>query len=124
MTTAAMTITFTNRPEVVLEVAGEFLASRPIAHNLILTLLHTRCGHFEPGRYWVVSDDQRPVGVVFRSPGDFPATIACVAELSSGLVAAGQRCILYADLGNSVSNSVYRRIGYEAVAECLRYRFG
>jgi len=31
---------------------------------------------------------------------------------------------LYTDLGNPVSNSVYRRIGYECVAEVTRYRLG
>ena len=36
---------------------------------------------------------------------------------------AGHRCILYTDLGNPTSNSVYRRIGYRAVAEALRFRF-
>jgi uncharacterized protein len=36
---------------------------------------------------------------------------------------AEHRCILYTDLGNPTSNSVYRRIGYRAVAAALRYRF-
>ena len=49
---------------------------------------------------------------------------ACVARLSSITLGAGTRCILYTDLGNPVSNSVYRRIGYCAVAEVVRYRFG
>ena len=31
---------------------------------------------------------------------------------------------LYTDLGNPTSNAIYRAIGYEAVAELLRYRFG
>ena len=35
----------------------------------------------------------------------------------------GHRCILYTDLGNPISNSVYRRIGYRAVAEGIQYRF-
>jgi hypothetical protein len=48
---------------------------------------------------------------------------ACVAGLSGRLQKAGHRCILYTDLGNPTSNSVYRRIGYRAVAEGLRYRF-
>ncbi|HET6776066.1 MAG TPA: GNAT family N-acetyltransferase [Acidimicrobiales bacterium] len=48
---------------------------------------------------------------------------ACVAAVSAGVLAAGRRYILYTDLGNPTSNSVYRRIGYRAVAECLRYRF-
>jgi predicted GNAT family acetyltransferase len=49
---------------------------------------------------------------------------ACVAAVSGAHLVAGARCILYADLANPVSNSVYRRIGYRAVAEILRYRFG
>ena len=48
---------------------------------------------------------------------------ACVHALSKHLRDCGYRCILYTDLGNPTSNSVYRRIGYKAVAEALRYRF-
>lgn len=49
---------------------------------------------------------------------------ACVHALSKQLSDAGYRCILYTDLGNPTSNSIYRRIGYRAVSEALRYRFG
>ncbi len=49
---------------------------------------------------------------------------ACVHALSKQLREAGYRCILYTDLGNPTSNSIYRRIGYRAVSEALRYRFG
>lgn len=48
---------------------------------------------------------------------------ACVAEVSKQVLDAGHRCILYTDLANPTSNSIYRRIGYRAVAEVLRYRF-
>ena len=48
---------------------------------------------------------------------------ACVHALSKHLRGHGYRCILYTDLGNPTSNSIYRRIGYKAVAEALRYRF-
>jgi predicted GNAT family acetyltransferase len=48
---------------------------------------------------------------------------ACVHALSKHLRGCGFRCILYTDLGNPTSNSIYRRIGYTAVAEALRYRF-
>lgn len=48
---------------------------------------------------------------------------ACVRDLSRRARDAGHRCILYTDLGNPTSNSVYRRIGYRAVAEFIRYRF-
>jgi predicted GNAT family acetyltransferase len=48
---------------------------------------------------------------------------ACVHALSKHLRLGGYRCILYTDLGNPTSNSIYRRIGYRAVAEAVRYRF-
>jgi predicted GNAT family acetyltransferase len=48
---------------------------------------------------------------------------ACVHALSKHFRDCGYRCILYTDLGNPTSNSVYWRIGYKAVAEALRYRF-
>jgi uncharacterized protein len=48
---------------------------------------------------------------------------ACVAALSTKLRLEGRRCILYTDLGNAGSNSIYRRLGYRVVAEGLRYRF-
>jgi len=48
---------------------------------------------------------------------------ACVHSLSRQLVGLGYRCILYTDLGNPTSNSIYKRIGYRAVGEGLRYRF-
>ena len=52
-----------------------------------------------------------------------PNQVKCVHALSSRLRDAGYRCILYTDLANPTSNSIYRRIGYRAVAEALRYRF-
>lgn len=48
---------------------------------------------------------------------------ACVHALSKHQRDSGYRCILYTDLANPTSNSIYRRIGYRAVAEVLRYRF-
>jgi GNAT superfamily N-acetyltransferase len=48
---------------------------------------------------------------------------ACVAQLSERLVDAGLQCVLYAELANPTSNSVYRSLGYRAVVEVLRYRF-
>jgi predicted GNAT family acetyltransferase len=272
----AVEVVFVEDPGRVLSKAGTFLASDPVGHNLILTLLHTRVAYPEPGRYWVATDDGVVVGMVFQSPLDFFASLtpmrteaitalveaivkagvnlpgvngeastaarfagqwterrgsaafpvegqriyelvrmpqetpgggrmrqasldyhdlvmtwtrsffvdvgqdmsdlepvlgrrieaghfwlwqddgpasmaansepvegiirvqfvytppqrrnrgyagACVANLSRRMQEAGHRCILYTDLGNPISNSVYRRIGYTAVAEALRYRF-
>jgi predicted GNAT family acetyltransferase len=48
---------------------------------------------------------------------------ACVHALSKQIRSHGYRCILYTDLENPTSNSIYRRIGYKAIAEGLRYRF-
>ena len=48
---------------------------------------------------------------------------ACVEHMSRVLADRGLRCVLYTDLANPTSNSIYRRIGYEAVAEILGYRF-
>jgi predicted GNAT family acetyltransferase len=48
---------------------------------------------------------------------------ACVYDLSKQIRDNGHRPILYTDLGNLTSNSIYRRIGYRAVGEGLRYRF-
>lgn len=46
---------------------------------------------------------------------------ACVAALAGRLRSEGADVVLYADLGNATSNGVYRRIGFEAVLELLRY---
>jgi predicted GNAT family acetyltransferase len=48
---------------------------------------------------------------------------ACVAAVSEAVLEDGRRCILYTDLGNRTSNGIYRDIGFQAVAEGLRYRF-
>jgi len=62
-------------PSQALEIAGTFLASDPVRHNLILTLLHTRMAYPEPGRYWIVDDERTVRGVVFQSPLHFVATL-------------------------------------------------
>jgi uncharacterized protein len=269
-------IAFSEDPALVLSRAGEFLATQPVLHNLILSILCGRLTQPEPGRYWVAMDRDKAVGVILQSPLTFPATLtpmesrvvaamvdaiaeagvplpgvngdaataasfagqwtercksaatpfqgnrlyellalgevpyiegklrqavpsdcrlmiqwtrafqmeigepaddielrvervlatgqlwlwddsetvsmamsresiegvvrlsgvytppdkrkrgyaaACVHALSKRLRSSASRCILYTDLGNPTSNSIYRRIGYRAVAETLRYRF-
>ncbi len=270
-------VVFSEAPGFVLSRAGVFLSSRPVLHNLVLSILHARVAQGDPGRYWMAVQRQDAVGVVLQSPLTFPATLtpmeapvttavadaiadagiplpgvngeaataamfsgqwiersrsaatpfqgnrlyellelselpdiagtlrqaglrdrslmmlwtrafqheigdsaddtelrvdrglaarqlwlwernegtvsmavarepvhgvvrlsgvytppekrkqgyaaACVHALSRRLRDAGYRCILYTDLANPTSNSIYRRIGYRAVAEALRYRF-
>lgn len=48
---------------------------------------------------------------------------ACVGKISKQIRNEGNRCILYTDLCNPISNAIYRRIGYRAVAEAIQYRF-
>ena len=270
-------VVFSEDPVFVLSRAGVFLSSQPVHHNLVLSILHARIAHGDPGRYWIAIHGQDVVGVVLQSPTALPATLtpmeppvatamadaiadagvplpgvngeaataavfsgqwsersksaatpfqgnrlyellevreapgiegtlrqagpndrslmilwtrafqheigesaddtelrvdrglaagqlwlwvangevvsmavarervdgvvrlsgvytppekrnhgyagACVYALSRRLRDAGSRCILYTDLANPTSNSIYRRIGYRAVAEALRYRF-
>lgn len=50
---------------------------------------------------------------------------AAVGALSTELLSTvATTCILYTQLSNPVSNSVYRRIGYRPVIEVLRYELG
>lgn len=48
---------------------------------------------------------------------------ACVGEHSREAVEMGLTCMLYTDLHNPTSNSVYRSLGYSAVSENVRYVF-
>ena len=70
-----ITVTFTDEPARVLSVAGTFLAAEPVLHNVILTLLNERAAHPQPGHYWIASDGDNVVGVVFQSPLTYHATI-------------------------------------------------
>lgn len=92
----AITTVFSERPEDVLDAAGTFLVSRPVLHNLVLSLLRDRVAHPQPGRYWVVNDDRHPVGVVFQSPLDFLVTVTpmpdeAVVAVVSAIADAGIR---------------------------------
>jgi hypothetical protein len=67
------------------------------------------------------------VGPVYTPPelrGRGYAT-ALVASLSQWLLTDRGRtfCFLYTDLSNPTSNEIYRRIGYQQVAESAEYRF-
>jgi len=91
------------------------------------------------GRYWLWDDEgaasmaslTEPTAGVVRvqavyTPDDRRRrgyASACVAALSSRALADRHRCILYTDLANATSNSIYRSIGFRAVSEVLRYRF-
>ena len=72
----AIEVSFSDDAGWVLDKAKVFLSSRPVHNNLILTLLHARVTHWTPGRYWVATDENAVVGVVFQSPLSFRAIVA------------------------------------------------
>jgi len=85
----AVEVVFGEDPGRVLSEAGPFLASDPVRHNLILTLLHARVAYPEPGRYWMARDGGAAVGVAFQSPLDFFASVTPMrADAVAGLVEA------------------------------------
>ncbi|MGH9188586.1 MAG: GNAT family N-acetyltransferase [Acidimicrobiales bacterium] len=92
------------------------------------------------GQLWVWDVDRRPTslavlsstaaGVARIGPVFTPPDLrrrgyagACVAGVSRLVVEQGGSPILYTDLANPTSNSLYRRLGYEAVIECIAYDF-
>lgn len=92
----AIEVTFHDDAAEVLKDAGAFLVREPVLHNIILTLLHARAAHPEPGRYWLAREDARIVGMVFQSPVKWPATIppmipGVVGALVDHIAASGVR---------------------------------
>lgn len=66
------------------------------------------------------------VGFVYTDPGRRGRGYAqaLVATLSRQALDAGATaCLLYTQLSNPTSNSIYRRVGYRAVSEITRYDF-
>jgi hypothetical protein len=90
-------VVFAEDPAFVLKRAGKFLASQPVLHNLLLSLLHARIAHPEPGRYWLVEKGQEVAGVVVQSPLTFAATFtpmdARATESVVGAIAEAGICL-------------------------------
>src|SRR5215475_13375742 len=68
-------VTLSDDPARALNAAREFLAARPVLHNLILSLLVARIAHPEPGRYWEATERNKTAGLVLQSPLTFAATL-------------------------------------------------
>lgn len=66
------------------QAARSFLESRPIEHNLILSLLRERIARTEAGRYWWVTENGIVRGVALQSPLTFRATITPVPLAAIG----------------------------------------
>ena len=81
-------------PAAVLKIAGAFLESRPVHHNLILSLLHVRLTTAEQGRYWIGDQGGEIKGVVFQSPLHMAALITpmpaeCAAQFAEAIANSG-----------------------------------
>jgi len=90
----SLKVSFSEDPAFVLNESGEFLSSQPVLHNLILSILHARVAHPEPGRYWIAKRRDKPVGVALQSPLTFSATLTpmeqrVVAAIVDAIAAAG-----------------------------------
>ncbi|MCJ9750390.1 hypothetical protein MOV61_06610 [Neorhizobium sp. BETTINA12A] len=92
------------------------------------------------GRYWLWYNDAGPVSVagisqpvcdvirvqVAYTPPQYRGhgfASACIGMLTDRHVKAGQRCILYTDTDNPISNHVFSKLGYRPVGDGLRYKF-
>jgi len=49
---------------------------------------------------------------------------ACVAAITRAVLSEGQRCVLFANLADPTANALYRRIGYQRVAEFMTFELG
>jgi hypothetical protein len=84
-----VTVSLTEDPARVLREAAAFLASDPLRHNLILSLLHLRADRPEPGRYWTAHDGPAVAGVALQSPVHYPATLTPMgADVAAAVVDA------------------------------------
>src|ERR1043165_6038017 len=68
-------IIFSEDPAFVLSKAGVFLSSQPVLHNMVLSILHARVAHSDPGRYWMAMRNDDTLGVAVQSPLTFPAVL-------------------------------------------------
>src|SRR5262245_55268609 len=87
-------VIYSDDPAWVLSNVREFLASQPILHNLVLSILEARVAGSEPGRYWVATEQGKTVGVVLQSPLTFAATLtpmemSVVAAMVDAIASAG-----------------------------------
>jgi uncharacterized protein len=66
------------------------------------------------------------VGLVYTPPEQREKgyATACVAGLCRGVLESGYKyCMLYTDLANPTSNSIYQKIGFNAVCDSVEYSF-
>jgi GNAT superfamily N-acetyltransferase len=67
----ALDVGHSTDPAVAIAAVGDFLATRPVEHNIHLTVLHARIGEDVPGHYWWVERDGTTIAYAFQSPLSF-----------------------------------------------------
>jgi ribosomal protein S18 acetylase RimI-like enzyme len=110
---------FTEEPAMSDEVVAQLIGSGTFDLWLVDDRPVCVVGHTQP-----VHDVVR-IGPVYtpeaeRRTGYASALTAAVSKL---IQAQGHTAVLYTDLGNPTSNSVYRSLGFAAIAEAVRYAF-
>jgi len=68
-----ISVEMTDDPVRAFEACDDFLMSRPVEHNLALTILHERLVHPCAGRYWWALEGSGVLGYAWRSPTTFIA---------------------------------------------------
>lgn len=140
------------RPRVPFEVSGAFRTATPSDADLVEAWhqqFHDAIGgagaapldrHIAAGRVGLWEDDGRPVSMAYSSPASGGVTrisgvwtppdlrgngyaSAVVAALSSARQDAGESCMLYTDLANPTSNSIYQAMGYRRVGDSISIAF-
>jgi predicted GNAT family acetyltransferase len=71
----ALAVGHTADPVEALAAAGDFLVTRPVEHNIHLTILHARIAEHVTGRYWWVDRDGAMIAYAFQSPVGFFAGV-------------------------------------------------
>jgi predicted GNAT family acetyltransferase len=88
-----LTVGSTTDPREALAAAGDFLATRPVEHNVHLTILQARIAEPVAGRYWWVERDGATIAYAFQSPLAFHIGITAMdretAETLVDAVVAG-----------------------------------
>jgi ribosomal protein S18 acetylase RimI-like enzyme len=87
----AVTAEATDDPSLAFDTCRAFLESRPVEHNIALTIVHERVAHPHEGRYWWTVEADRVSGYAWQSPVTFsagltpmsvPAVIALATRVS------------------------------------------
>jgi radical SAM protein with 4Fe4S-binding SPASM domain len=75
-----VTVETTDNALVARDACGAYLASRPVEHNMALTILERRVARPAPGRWWWARLDGEVVGLAWHSPATMKVGLAPVTD--------------------------------------------